>query len=137
MSNVEYQAANITAPYQNGTAFQCIWGTDVDTNSDNTDLTTVFGQFSDGDYITLANDGAVTLRYFLATASSTISATAVGTGTTVGWPLFAGEKESIRVQGRTFLHYICASSTTALMVYRSSTPPGIQPGERFKTPSAV
>ncbi len=137
-TSVEFQAANITAPYQNGTNFQCIWGVDVDTNSDNTNLDTIFGQLDGNSWITIANDGAVTIYYFLAQAAGTISASATGTGSTVPFPLFAGAEKSFRVQeGRTWLHYITGSSTANLRVYRSSTQEGMQPSEAFKTPTSV
>jgi hypothetical protein len=132
MSLVEFSDANVTSPYKNTSTLACIWADDVDTTSDETDLTTVFGQFSSGDWITVANDGTVTIYVAFGSAAGTIASAATGVGATVCWPIPAGAQIPYRVVGAfTFLHYITATGTSTIRVYRSSLPPQGKPEDTF------
>lgn len=134
---VEYQDANVVAAYKNTSTMIAQWATDVDTSSDVTDLTTIFGQLGSGDFLDICNDGDTKMYVAFGASAGTID-TAATTGVTVCWPIPANTTVSWRVQeGNTFLHYRMASSATTLRVRRSSTPPGIQPSLAFKGPSTV
>ena len=134
MSLVEYSAANLTAPYKNTVTLACIWAADVDATSDNTDLATVFAQCGSGDWITVFNDSLdATVYIALGASAGTIDPAARGAGVTVCWPIAPNTQQSMRVQeGRTFLHYITATGTSTIRVYRSSTAPDVQPSSAFK-----
>ncbi len=132
-TNVEYENANVVAAYKNTATMIAQWSTDVDTNSDSTDLDTVFGQLDDGSWLDICNDGDTKMYVAFGTTGGSIDPAATGSGLTQCWPIPPNSTVSWRVQaGLTVLYYRMASSATTIRVRRSSTRPCIQPTEQFK-----
>lgn len=131
----EYSAANIVAPYKNTATMIAIWSVDVDNASDVTDLTTVFGKLNEGEFITLANDSSATVYIALGASAGTIAVSANGSGVTQSFPIFSNAYRDFVIQeSRTFLHYIMASGTGRITLYRSSTLRNQTPSFSFPAP---
>lgn len=148
MSTVEYEAMNVLPPLKNSGAMKCIAVLTVSGSSQVTDLETLFGQLSDGHFLTLSADGPKVYVAF-GSASGTIDPSATGGGTAVCFPIPSEGQLPVRpTAGRevatgvatnvkyNYLHYVGASGTAGgyLRVYRSSLGPGEDPGGQFKAP---
>lgn len=95
-SQVEQEAANIVAPLVNTTAMRSQHVLRATPSGQSLDLTQVFGNFTDGHYISIQADGS---RCYIAfsTNATPIDYTAVGTGATICWPVADGSVQSFRI----------------------------------------
>lgn len=134
MSQVEYEAANFTAPFLNSASMKCIHVVGATSSSAALDLETVYGQLTNGNFITLCClDAAVFVAF--SNATGTIDNTATGNGSTVCFPIPAGVPMSFRLyEDRFWLIYKTASSNASLYIYRSSVLPSSTPSRDFPAP---
>lgn len=118
-SQIEIEAAQVTAPLQNNSGMKCIAVIAVGTASGVTDLATLFGSLGNGHFFTLTADTPDTAdsRIYVAfgtNSAGTISETATGNGPTVCWPI--PDKSSLPV--RLLSGNVRASGIATLSLFR-------------------
>ncbi len=145
MSLAEYEAANVTPPLLNSTAMKNQVNIQVTPTAASVDLGTLFGQIGTGHFFRLQADGAKVYIAFGPNATGSISSSAVGTGTTVCFPLSDGVPYDYKVisgwETATGVATMCVykhlkfqgSATCTLRIHRSSAGPN-QGSEAFPAP---
>lgn len=149
MSDVEYEASNLTLPMRNNDQMRCIAVLSITLSGQSQNLAALFGGLGSGHFLTVqpdlaSSDGKCYLAF--GSSAATIDETALGTGTTVcyvkghlqeltGRPV-GGEQVASGAATYITHRFIHWKGTTSgyLRIYRSSTASGQTPGQAFPPP---
>lgn len=99
MSDVEFEAYNVTPPMKNTTGLKCIGAVIVTQTSQAINLSDYFGRLGDGHFITFQADGAKVYLAFASNDQGTVSEVASGNGASVAWPIPDGQQQPFRLIG--------------------------------------